>query len=153
MVAPAVEGIDLLKIAGRSRSRVDEEPEARARLPMSGSRSDSRFEERLLLWLEYNPKPGQALVGGSEWWLRASNNNDSVYQILSETGSAVRAPVLRTRQLSHQPDARVQCHLCWIKLGCIGCDSASPYVMLLLDEMKRIFDLLDRQPTRRCQLV
>jgi hypothetical protein len=40
MIAPAVESIDLFSaLSGRSKHGVDEEPEARARLPMFGSYS------------------------------------------------------------------------------------------------------------------
>ena len=55
MVAPAVEGIDLFKIAGRSISgwipSLKTGTTAHVRQPFC-----SQLEERLLLWLEYNPQ-------------------------------------------------------------------------------------------------
>ena len=54
MVAPAVEGIDLFKIAGRSISgwipSLKTGTDSSVRQPFC-----SQLEERLLLWLEYNP--------------------------------------------------------------------------------------------------
>jgi hypothetical protein len=55
MVAPAVEGIDLFKIAGRSISgwipSLKTGTDSHVRQPFC-----SQLEERLLLWLEYNPQ-------------------------------------------------------------------------------------------------
>jgi hypothetical protein len=55
MVAPAVEGIDLFKIAGRSISgwipSLKTGTASHVRQPFC-----SQLEERLLLWLEYNPQ-------------------------------------------------------------------------------------------------
>jgi hypothetical protein len=55
MVAPAVEGIDLFNIAGRSISgwikNLKTGTAAHVRQPFC-----SQLEERLLLWLEYNPQ-------------------------------------------------------------------------------------------------
>jgi hypothetical protein len=55
MVAPAIEGIDLFKIAGRSISgwipSLKTGTTAHVRQPFC-----SQLEERLLLWLEYNPQ-------------------------------------------------------------------------------------------------
>ena len=55
MVAPAVEGIDLFKIAGRSISEwipsLKTGAASHVRQPFC-----SQLEERLLLWLEYNPQ-------------------------------------------------------------------------------------------------
>ena len=55
MVAPAVEGIDLFKIAGRSISgwipSLKTGTASLARQPFC-----SQLEERLLLWLEYHPQ-------------------------------------------------------------------------------------------------
>jgi hypothetical protein len=52
MVAPAVEGIDLFKIAGRSISGwiPSLKTDTTVRQPFC-----SQLEERLLLWLEYHP--------------------------------------------------------------------------------------------------
>jgi hypothetical protein len=55
MVAPAVQGIDLFKIAGRSISgwipSLKTGTNSHVRQPFC-----SQLEERLLLWLEYNPQ-------------------------------------------------------------------------------------------------
>ena len=53
MVTPAVEGIDLFKIAGRSISgwMPSLKTGTAVRLPFC-----SQLEERLLLWLEYHPQ-------------------------------------------------------------------------------------------------
>jgi hypothetical protein len=55
MVAPTVEGIDLFKIAGRSISgwikSLKTGTASHVRQPFC-----SQLEERLLLWLEYNPQ-------------------------------------------------------------------------------------------------
>ena len=61
MVAPAVEGIDLFKIAGRSISgwipSLKTGAASHVRQPFC-----SQLEERLLLWLEYHP-----LVTSQRW--------------------------------------------------------------------------------------
>jgi hypothetical protein len=61
MVAPAVDGIDLFKIAGRSISgwvpSLKTGTSSHVRQPFC-----SQLEERLLLWLEYNPRCGQDMV-------------------------------------------------------------------------------------------
>jgi hypothetical protein len=54
MVAPAVEGIDLFKIAGRSISGWIPSLKAGTDSPVRQPFC-SQLEERLLLWLEYNP--------------------------------------------------------------------------------------------------
>ena len=62
MVAPAVEGIDLFKIAGRSTSgwvpSLKTGTAFHVRQPFC-----SQLEERVL-WLEYNPRCGQIWVFG-----------------------------------------------------------------------------------------
>src|SRR5438132_10334295 len=55
MVAPAVDGIDLFKIAGRSISGWIPSFKAGAASP-TRQPFCSQLEERLLLWLEYNPQ-------------------------------------------------------------------------------------------------
>ena len=60
MVTPAVEGIDLFKIAGRSISGwiPSLKTGTAVRQPFC-----SQLEERLLLWLEYHPhKPGHNIL-------------------------------------------------------------------------------------------
>ena len=54
MVAPAVEGIDLFKIAGRSISGWVPSFKMGATSPVKQPFC-SQLEERLLLWLEYHP--------------------------------------------------------------------------------------------------
>ena len=64
MVAPAVEGIDLFKIAGRSISgwipSLKMGAASHVRQPFC-----SQLEERLLRWLEYNPRWSATLVATS----------------------------------------------------------------------------------------
>src|SRR5436853_6539826 len=55
MVTPAVDGIDLFKIAGRSISGWIPSFKAGAASP-TRQPFCSQLEERLLLWLEYNPQ-------------------------------------------------------------------------------------------------
>ncbi len=55
MVAPAVDGIDLFKIAGRSISGWIPSLKAGTDSPIRQPFC-SQLEERLLLWLEYNPQ-------------------------------------------------------------------------------------------------
>ena len=55
MVAPAVEGIDLFKIAGRSISGWVPSFKMGATSPVKQPFC-SQLEERLLLWLEYHPQ-------------------------------------------------------------------------------------------------
>lgn len=55
MVAPAVEGIDLFKIAGRSISGWIPSFKTGAAFPVRQPFC-SQLEERLLLWMEYHPK-------------------------------------------------------------------------------------------------
>src|SRR2546423_7815909 len=55
MVAPAVEGIDLFKIAGRSISGWVPSFKMGATFPVNQPFC-SQLEERLLLWLEYHPQ-------------------------------------------------------------------------------------------------
>ncbi len=55
MVAPAVDGIDLFKIAGRSISGWIPSFKAGTTSPLRQPFC-SQLEERLLLWLEYNPQ-------------------------------------------------------------------------------------------------
>src|SRR5438876_7131171 len=54
MVTPAVEGIDLFKIADRSISGLIPRFKANADSPVRQP-FWSQLEERLMLWLEYNP--------------------------------------------------------------------------------------------------
>ena len=55
MVAPAVDGIDLFKIAGRSISGWIPSHKTGTASPVRQPFC-SQLEERLLLWLEYNPQ-------------------------------------------------------------------------------------------------
>jgi hypothetical protein len=55
MVAPAVQGIDLFKIAGRSISGWIPSLKAGTDSPIRQPFC-SQLEERLLLWLEYHPQ-------------------------------------------------------------------------------------------------
>src|SRR6266849_3006325 len=76
MVAPAIAGIDLFKIAGRSIAgwipSFKTGTTAHVRQPFC-----SQLEERLLLWLEYNPQVG--LLCAWRHWSRVCNDLSTAY--------------------------------------------------------------------------
>ena len=91
MVAPAVEGIDLFNIAGRSISGLIKSFKA-GTAPSVRQPFCSQLEERLLLWLEYHPQVvcGLWAKPSGEWLEESERDANFSYETVSPSASTER---------------------------------------------------------------